>query len=274
MSNTLIKTLNENEFNAMLNLATNFSAKNPYPKLIKFNAEDGNFYKESNSKSEDGKTIFDNLGESIDLQIITTRKMISGAWNQKSKKSEPFYSQEFIDNYLTVFEKTDDGNKEVFKGLYSDLKKDKLYERIKFVQVLYVMYKDELCRIKLSGSKLSNIFSYLGSFINDNPAKYITTLSKGDTATNGSITYFQLNLVKGKRLEQDIIIKNVNAVNEYLGVYKQEKVEFTGEDELELLAEEGTTTDRGTQYPTPLEQKINQARNYKEPEILIEKIPF
>lgn len=215
-------TQNSADFIKALNKQTNFNTF-PTPKVLKYNAEEGLFYISTESKDENDRTIYKLIGENASIHIITTRKMMQGRYKTKFSNH---YSREFMDDYLEVF---DENKNIVFKGLYSNLKNDEehelLFSNLQFNCVLYCFYGEELCRMKLAGSKLGKLFDYQRELSNDNPARYYTIVSQGPKQNSGGIDYFEINFNKGDEIEQQMVINRVNAVNGYITAYKTAKAQ-------------------------------------------------
>jgi len=227
--NQLAQTQNKQDFINSLNQATGFQSSLPYPKMLSFDAKTGMWSMETDDKDADGKSVYKEVGESLKLHIITTRKTVQS--NFKNKELG-YYSKEFLDDYFELLQKVDGEVRTIYKGQYSVLKNSQnptaqlLFSKIQYNVILYVFAganEQKLYRVKLNGSKLGKLFPYLNSFVNESPAMYETTASKGSSASNGGVDYFELNFLEGKEIDQETIIKRVNAVNEYLQAYDQAK---------------------------------------------------
>jgi hypothetical protein len=218
MTKKLVPMQENDEFLAQLNQATGFMGGMPVPPLMKFDADKGQWMIETDERDKNEKPVYKAVGESINMHIITTRKMVQSNFGN----DKHYYSREFQNNYLELYNE----NRElVWKGVYAELKNQAIYKDLKFVQVLYVFAGKEnepkLYRIKLTGSKLINLFPYLNGFKNDNPARYMTISGKGAKKQNGGVTYFELMFKRGDLVDQKLVIERVNQVNQYLGAYAQ-----------------------------------------------------
>ena len=64
------------------------------------------------------------------------------------------------------------------------------------------------------------LFPYLSSFVNDNPARWLTIASRGQKQKKGAVNYYELDFVKGNEIvNKDIIVQRVNDINLYLDTY-------------------------------------------------------
>lgn len=185
MTKELVLMQDNDEFLAQLNQATGFMGGRPVPPLMKFDADKGQWMIETDERDKNEKPVYKAVGESIKMHIITTRKMVQSNFGN----DKHYYSREFQNNYLELYNE----NRElVWRGVYAELKNQAIYKELKFVQVLYVFAGKEnepkLYRIKLTGSKLINLFPYLNGFKNDNPARYMTASGKGSQKQNGGVT--------------------------------------------------------------------------------------
>ena len=215
MSTQLI-TVSGNEdldqFLMKLNQATGHSNIPVMPQL-KFDAEKGQWMESTEKRDKDEKVIYNPIGDSIEFQIITTRKMVRSSFDSE----EMLYSREFQGNYVELFDRE---NKVVAKGFYSALKMAN--PELEYIQVLYVFYNNKPYRIKLSRSKLIKLFPFLSSFKQDNPARCMTIASRGDQNQKGAVTYYELNFKKGEAiLDMPLIVKRVNDINQYLDYYSR-----------------------------------------------------
>lgn len=241
-----------------LNHATGFKSF-MYPQKIRLNGDDGHFYISTNEKNENNKKIFKDLGLSIKIHFILTRKQITGSWNNAMEKFYQYYSQEFIDNFLILF---DENKTPVFKGFYRELKENPNFaEKIIFNNIIYCFLNDELCRLTLSGSKLGPLFEYQNMFENDNPAKYLTeifSVQGQSVLTIKRKKYFVPLFKKGEAIKDNqLIINRVNFVNEYLGAYYNANHKEENE----------------TINVIPLLNNYSQFQKEKEEEINIDNIP-
>ena len=189
-----------------------------YLKILNFDAKEGVFKRQTEDVDEEGKPIFEKIGDSINTHIITTRKMVVSSY----QSGLGLYSKEFQGNNLVRI--YDQSRNVVMEGLYQDLKLEQ--PNLEFIIVLYVYYDNEFWRMKLSRSKLVNFFPYLRSFgSKTNPAMFKTTLSKGEMRKKGSNKYYLIDFIRGERIENETIIERVKSVNEYLSVYQNKKVD-------------------------------------------------
>ncbi len=195
-------------FISSLNNATGFNSNLIVIPHLKFNADKGLFEKETGEKDKDNKPVYEEIGESVEFQIITSRKMV--ITDRKSKIQ--LYSREFQDNYVELF---DQDKKMVMKGFYKDLKAAN--EHLVYIQVLYIIMDGKPYRFKMSGSKLTSLFPYLNSFKGDSPVRYLTKAKKGEEKTNGGVKYYELILEKGNEIsDKELIISRVNDINYYI----------------------------------------------------------
>lgn len=255
MTNELSTTNNmsEAEYIASLNKQTNFSQAKPMPPILSFNGEQGIWYEQTEEKDAEGKPVMKPIGETVDIHIVNTFKMMSGGYNQRTKEKYPYYSREFVGNYVEIF---NDNKEIVFKGFYNELKEHDIYNYLKFNQVLYAFLGDKFYRIKLSGSKLTALFPYINSFQNDSIARYITHAKKGNEMQNGAVKYFELNFVRGMELPRDLVIKRVNEVNEYIDAYRNSVNNKTVEA-TEVKQIESNDTRYIEEPPMPTDEPIN-----------------
>jgi len=222
MSNQLVVSQNDNfeQFLLKLNQATGYSGGLPVPPQIKFDAEVGEWKRETDKRDEENKPIYEPIGQSIQMHIITTRQMLVSSFDSQ----DGYYSRESQGNYFELYDKE---SKKVASGLYSALKE--AYTNLVFVKVLYVFVDDKPYRIKLSGSKLTKLFPYLQSFSKDNPARWITIGSRGEKQKKGAVNYYELDFTKGDEIvDKELIVQRVNDVNLYLDTYaksRESKVE-------------------------------------------------
>lgn len=238
-----------------LNQATGFKTF-VYPQRIKLNGEDGHFYISTDEKDANNKKILKDLGKSIDIHFILTRKQITGAWNNETEKPYPYYSQEFVDNCLVLF---DENKTPVFKGLYKELRENPSFlGKIIFNNIVYCFIGDELCRLIMSGSKLNSLFEYQASFKNDNPAKYITRITSAPTTTKRK-KYFIPVFTQNEAIDSQLIIKRVNSVNEYLNAYYN------------ATHKEENNTPTSKEFSSLTE---NSQEQYHEEEMNVDNIPF
>lgn len=250
-NNQLTTTQDKNQFIQDLNLITGFNTNISVLPMIKFNGETGLWEEQTDEKNEENKPIYKEIGETIIFQLITTRKMMQNKFSSKTR----YYSREFQNTFLTIF--NGETKEEVFKGFYSDLKNEPLYNDLQYVQVLYVYYNGNPYRIKLSGAKLNNFFPYLNSFEMSSPAMFMTIASRGELVKqSAAVKYYVLDFIKGVEVEQGLIIQRVNKINNYLKDYNKK-----------------------VQTNIPIEPKTTQIdyaelKNEVEDEIAIENIPF
>jgi hypothetical protein len=207
MELALIK--NDAEFDKALDAATGYIRPNIMP-TIKFNGETGQFEITTGEIDDDGHPKYKPIGNKIDIHIITAnRKMVKTAYGK-----EPYlYSKEYVNgDAITLY---DNEQNEIDSGAYADLKEK---HNLVYVAVLYLYYKDKPYRMKLSGSKLGNLFKYIRL---GNPVKYFTTLSAGKELKKGKITYYELLFTRGKYIDRKIYIERINAVDDYLIKYQK-----------------------------------------------------
>ena len=225
MTNKLTKTEDANVFLENLNKATGFGNTLPMLPILRFDAEKGQWKTKTDEVDENDKPIWKAIAEEVDLQIITTRKMVESKYSP-NKQVTRYFSREYAGSVLTL--QNSETKEEVFKGLYNDLKEDKLFPLLKYVHVLYAFYNEKLYRVKLSGSKLNYLFEYLNTFTNSNPAMFFTRCFNGKkivlqeaTKEDKEKSYYELKFEKGELVPQEKVIERVNMVNEYLSVYLQ-----------------------------------------------------
>ena len=123
-------------------------------------------------------------------------------------------------------------------------------KNLQFIQVLYVMVGDKPYRLKLSGSKLINLYPYLKQFVNDSPARFITIAEKGmrvkkqgndivkateadikkyeDDLNNrrkpSLVLFYQLNFTKGDEIvDKALIAQRVNDINYYISTMNRNR---------------------------------------------------
>jgi hypothetical protein len=119
-----------------------------------------------------GELTSDDLGTTIDITILKFRKML----DNKKDGMERVYSYEFDSTEPGAMIGVKEGNKEVELMTYKEAKEK--YPSVKYFEVFYVAYKDELCKMKISGSSLGGWFKYQQDFpINDTIMRYFTTLN-------------------------------------------------------------------------------------------------
>ena len=189
-----------------------------YLRMLNFDASEGVFKRQTDEVDDEGKPIYEGIGEELNVHLITARKMIVSSFQSKLG----LYSREFKGNGIIKI--YDQSRQVVMEGLYEDLKLEQ--PQLEFVIILYLYYEGEYYRMKLSRSKLVNFFPYLKIFgKNTNPAMFETELSKGELRKKGANKYYLLDFKKGERIENKIIIERVKFVNEYLAVYQTKKVE-------------------------------------------------
>lgn len=253
------------EFELLLNQATNYQSKKILP-AIKFNAEDGMFYKNEGNKNADGKPAWEEFSTEINAHIILSRRMVNTSFNTKTK----LYSREFDGSYVELY---NEKNEVAVSGLYSTLKEAN--PDLVYIDVLYLYLDNKAYKMKLSGSKLSNWFAYKSS---SNPALYITKLKQGEKKKNGSIYYYELLFEPFESMEMPTIVSRVNAINSYIRGYEESRGESgkiaTAKDEFF----DGTPV---IEYEEPLSPAeagmisgMNKVKNANGQEINIENIPF
>lgn len=245
MDNKLVISDNKDEFMMKLNQATGFNEGMPFFPHLKFDGGEGMWKEETDEKDQDNKPVYKDLAPVIEFQIITTRVMV-----QSKFETEPrFYSRETQDNHFELLD--NDGNV-VRSDNYQELKN--AFPNIVYIKVLYVYYNGKPYRVKLSGSKLTNLFAYQNQFRNDNPACYLTKAGQGQKLKKGAVSYYELTFAKSKALtDWAMIAERVNGINEYLTIYNQSKAK---------------------KNVIPAVEDYSQPIKEDEDEIKIENIPF
>lgn len=229
MSQELVQTENDQEFNKNLDSATDFGGDMKRLPAIKYDAVNGVFVRSDGEKGEDGHVIYPtDLGKEIKLHVINCAFQLATA----GKKSPIYvYSKEYAGQ---IVELLNDQGEVVEKGRYKDLKAK--YD-LKYKKVLYSFIGEELVRVMVSGFGIVGWFPFLEA--NGNPARGITVLKNSDErwrgyegkpptpATKDDIELYEkdpkkLNLFYGMKFEkgevtpQDVIIARVDEVNKYL----------------------------------------------------------
>lgn len=231
MTMQLVPLDNEQDFLLQLNRATGHQVSLPHLKVLKFDAQTGEFKLETDETDGEGKPVYSSVGSSIDFNIVKIRTMVQSKFNVQSR----FYSREFDGSYFELY---DESKTVIWRGPYNQFKADPLYADAQYVKVIYGFYGDTLVRFKLAGSKLSPLFEYQNYFNQDNPARYMTVMAKGQQSTNGSVKYYEMTMTKGEGLPMQTIIDRVNKVNEFLDLYQQQLGVATVTSDLNVLLDQ------------------------------------
>lgn len=220
--------ISQDDFKMLVNNASQMQSKPNFPDLIKFDAVDG-VWVISKGKDENDKTIFEPIGEKVELHIVNHRKTAQ----VKEGDEITGYSREVQDNFFEI--KFKDGHIE--SGIYKNLK-DKYGDSLIYTVILYAFYQDKLVRVKLSGGKLSKWFDYTKSFINDAIACWNTVMTKGHFIEKTKmVKYYEIEINRGEEItDREIIIKRINDCNTYLQAYAQ-SLKKTEEVEAEIVPE-------------------------------------
>ena len=229
--------------------------------IIKLDGEKNGY----NIISKDEK---EGLGEFVDAVVLKVRRSITGFTDEIS-----YYSKEH-DNWneeVSLIERrtTDKGMKKqaVDKGTYKQLK-EKWGKVIRLNMVLYVwlIEKEMIAKIIVSGKGCNNLYDYFGDFdSNEHIYEYITKFGSNEE-TNERLrkTYYAVNFTKaGKVEDMEFIgekIREVAGSLEKIDRFYKEKEKSYDDAELGELPEEKEDSVKET-----LED---------DPEIKVEDIPF
>jgi len=298
MTQELTTEMSDEQFNQALNQATNYGSAMPTPPTLNFNATQGVFYADTGEKDTEGKPIQKELGQEIEVHITVMRNMLKDYGNK-------CYSRETEGNFFEIFNSEDKNFSD--KGFWKDEDLKKKYPTMKYNKVLYVFFDSQLYRMKLGGSKLSNLFSYTNA---GNPAMTHTKLSIGNRmkgvkggqsklATNSEVEEFNNDIKQGRKpnlnlfyelkiekldpVEKNVIIERVNQVNEYLQAYysaKNATVSPPSEENAPnaIPAPENDTeplspAKKMTNYKPGMESNVEDFRHNND-DIKVESIPF
>lgn len=199
------------------------------PKTIKYNANEGKFYVETEEKDEDNKSIFKEIGDKIQVQICKAFNQVRSGFNE----FDSYFSDERSRFNFNLYDRNNNGAL-VSSGRYAVVRDekgndtgerkigDKTFNGLKFQKNLYVFYDNDLHKMYLGGAKSFNANKYLNSFAsNDSFALYNTAIEKGIEAKNGGVKYFEINFKKEKSLDVQDAFKNVRKVTEYIDAYNK-----------------------------------------------------
>jgi hypothetical protein len=166
---TVTEGMSDKEFLATLDTFTGYNQQNENLPIIKFNATNGVWLINKGEKDEDGRYTFTEIGKDITIHPLNfVYKLV----NSGDKSPIKVYSKEFSGQNVVLYNQD---NREIAEeGMYKDLKEK--YD-LKYTQIVYASYNNELVRVKLSGFSLTNWFKFLQS--KRNAAKYEITFSLG-----------------------------------------------------------------------------------------------
>ena len=154
------------------------------------------------------------IGKSFTGVILKGRYMVKGFDKSESK----YYSYEFDDFNKEIVLFSTESRAEIERGLYRDLK-DK-YQLDKKL-VLYVLYKEEIYRLILSGGTLSFYWEYLRFFTDTSVSLFVTEFKTSELQTNGNVEYFEISFSQAGLFDQNKAIDLVKKVHEDLELYEQ-----------------------------------------------------
>ena len=100
MENALVASMPDDQFLTILNQETNLSGSLPVPPQLKFNGTEGRFYLSNGQKDEQGKDLYDDLGESVKLHIVLRKNIIKPAYKENAKVR--YFSREFEDDMFDL----------------------------------------------------------------------------------------------------------------------------------------------------------------------------
>lgn len=268
MENTKLSVQeNEEQFIRDLKAITGENTMIQRPMNVSFDAKSGIWSREINDIDPDtNMNKWEELGESIAFQLITTRKAYKKNFNSELN----LFSMEFTGFNVTIL---DEGKNVAFQGKTKDLKKSEIAKEVTYQDIAYIFAKlgdDEegtLYKMKLSGSNLINWFPYLASFgHNDSSKMYVTTAGRGERmkgsgGASGSVVatpteiktyddnikdgkgdrnkinlYYMISFEKGERFPQAIVAQRVMDVMSYLDARDQVSVDKKDDVEVEQVS--------------------------------------
>lgn len=146
------------------------------PFLI-FDARNGMFSKTTPEKDENGKSILENVGQSVTGVIIRMRKQIASSKDTKEK----LYSREF-EGYNDVVDLYSRDTKDVIAtGTYTTLKDRFGKKAVKLNEVVYMFFEEQLLKLSVKGTSLAPLWEYASSFGKDDTVlRYNTILTSVD----------------------------------------------------------------------------------------------
>ena len=206
MNKEITKTNEEME--AELNAKTGYTKPLVMPQL-KFNSEEGKFYKTTGEFEEDGSKSWEEIKRaSIKIHIINAARQIMSTNTMVKPKPEVVVSSGETSGYDIRL--SDSQGYEVARGKYKELK---VKYGLSFSKVLYIFYEDKAYKMYLGGSKLSGLFDYLKL---GNPVKVETILSKGEKVKTDFGEHYPLTFKKGEDVDKEVIDTRIDDVNDYL----------------------------------------------------------
>lgn len=143
-------------------------------------------------KQKDGEINSQLIGDKIEVTILRIRKTLNnGESNEKSKYVYEFDSTQRNEQ---VFLKI--GKGEPIQMSFSELRKQ--HPDLKYIEILYVAYGKQICKLKVSGGSLGNFFDYLKTIpYNDTVMRYKTLLSSEEKQHDKG-NYFAITFTRGE----------------------------------------------------------------------------
>lgn len=225
----------------------NFVGSRPQFPTIKFMGrssqygEIGKFY--LLEKNVDGNLGSSLIGDSVDVTILRVRKMLDNGGSEEKR----VFSYEFESTAPGQMIVMKAGRGEAFQISYQDARQK--YPDLKYIEVLYVAYAGKLCKMKVSGGSLGNLFSYFQAFpYNDTFMRYITKLSS-ESVKHSQGDYAAMVFTRGD-IDQNF------------------------EKYLQMIKQMTFSTPPIAVLPAPSNEGIDAPHSATEDEINIEDIPF